>query len=325
MRCCALALVASACAADTESPAADSGVVVEPDARAVLPADAGDERGLDDAATGDTSPPSADASAPPPVGRPRPPEGLGFAWVADGTPDPGLPVEGVCGGCSEGALRCLSDVAREECRDDGTGCVRWQPAESCAGADYCQQDGSCGAENPCTRENDVERCDERGSIRSCVRVGEEVLPSEARVCDVEGPPPFCDGRAMLGVISFSQMGVGSCLQVNNRYGTVSDEGELIGVEAYAHCGPCSWFECVLGEDGVARFECRSAYEGEPIDWTAIPREMSPPMAGAYGYTCSALRGKPVQSNSKIKRGGSNPWMVASHYQGAACPVRRDWN
>ena len=62
----------------------------------------------------------------------------------------------------------------------------------------------------------------------------------------------------------------------------------------------------------------------PSDWTAIDRASSPPIE-AFGYSCSDTEGLPVQGNSKIKRGGSHPWMVASHYQGAGCPVRRDWN
>ena len=271
-------------------------------------------------ATGDASLDLPDMAPP---GRPRPADGLGHPWVADGTPDPGLPAQVACGECDAGAFRCLSDIDREECRDDGSGCFTWTPAASCDAAAFCQRNGSCGPDNPCKRLNEVEKCDARGSIRSCVETPDGVVPSEARACDPDSPPPHCDTREQLGVISFGTMRAGSCVQVNSSYGTTRDDGTLVGLEPHTDCGPCSWHQCVVGPDGVGRFECRSAFDGQDIDWTAIPRELSPP-TDAYGYTCSDLEGKPVQSNSKIKRGGSNAWTVSSHYQGAGCPVRRDW-
>lgn len=279
------------------------------------------DSGLDAKDDGAYSPNEPDMA---PIGRPRPTTGRGYPWVADGTPDPGAPAQVECGGCTPGEQRCLSDIEREVCEDDGAGCVQWRPAQACDAASFCQRDGSCADTNPCGRLNEVEPCDKRGAIRDCVMVEGTLTPSEARACDLNAPPPHCDTKAELGVISYGVVRAGSCVQVSNTYGTTTSDGKLIGVEPYASCGPCSWHQCVVGADGIARFECRAAFNGEPINWRSIPKESSPP-TNHYGYTCSALQGKPIQGTAKIKRGGSHPWMVASHYQGAGCPKPNNWN
>ena len=214
-------------------------------------------------------------------------------------PSPGGPPgPGECGGCEAGAVRCVSHRDREVCAADEGGCLRWRAAEPCGEEQVCWGAGECQDDRSCGYVHRIERC-VNGAQRRCMDGPSGRVWSAASACDSDVVPPHCDALADLGVLHITpHHGVGACVQLSARF-----EGP---------CGPCSWHQCVVDEEtGEPHFRCVSR------DWSRVRPDQLPP-GPDLGYACPEALGGPIQGDSKVKRGGTNPWTVLSHYNGGVC-------